>query len=76
MELGQFAILKTLLTEIRDLLKEQQQPSSNKQLLLDSVQKFSSNIDDNRCSCGNLPHELCARPDCIRRIGINNNNLL
>ena len=75
MELGQFAILKTLLTEIRDLLKEQQ-PSSNKQLLLDSVQKFSSNIDDNRCSCGNLPNELCARPDCIRRIGINNNNLL
>ena len=75
MELGQFAILKTLLTEIRDLLKEQQ-PSSNKQLLLDSVQKFSSNIDENSCSCGNLPNELCARPDCIRRIGINNNNLL
>jgi hypothetical protein len=75
MELGQFAIIKTLLTEIRDLLKEQQ-PSSNKQLLLDSVQKFSSNIDDNRCSCGNLPNELCARPECIRRIGINNNNLL
>jgi hypothetical protein len=75
MELGQFAILKTLLTEIRDLLKEQQ-PSSNKQLLLDSVQRFSSDIDENRCSCGNLPNELCARPDCIRRIGINNNNLL
>ena len=75
MELGQFAVIKTLLTEIRDLLKEQQ-PSSNKQLLLDSVQKFSSNIDDNRCSCGNLPHELCARPDCIKKIGINNNNLL
>jgi hypothetical protein len=75
MELGQFAVIKTLLTEIRDLLKEQQ-PSSNKQLLLDSVQKFSSNIDDNRCSCGNLPHELCARPDCIRQIGINKNTLL
>jgi hypothetical protein len=75
MELGQFAVIKNLLTEIRDLLKEQQ-PSSNKQLLLDSVQKFSSNIDENRCSCGNLPNELCARPDCIRRIGINNNNLL
>jgi len=75
MELGQFAIIKTLLTEIRDLLKEQQQPSSNKQLLLDSVQKFSSNIDDNRCSCGNLPHELCARPECIRQIGIKNNLL-
>jgi hypothetical protein len=75
MELGQFAILKNLLTEIRDLLKEQQ-PTSNKQLLLDSVQKFSSNIDENRCSCGNLPHELCTRPECIRRIGINNNNLL
>jgi hypothetical protein len=74
MELGQFAILKNLLTEIRDLLKEQQ-PSSNKELLLDSVQKFSSDIDDNRCSCGNLPHELCARPDCIRRIGIKNNLL-
>ena len=75
MELGQFAIIKSLLTEIRDLLKEQQ-PSSNKQLLLDSVQRFSSDIDENRCSCGNLPNELCARPDCIRRIGINNNNLL
>jgi hypothetical protein len=75
MELGQFTILKNLLTEIRDLLKEQQ-PTSNKQLLLDSVQKFSSNIDENRCSCGNLPHELCTRPECIRRIGINNNNLL
>ena len=76
MELGQFAVIKNLLTEIRDLLKEQQQPSSNKQLLLDSVQRFSSDIDENRCSCGNLPNELCARPDCIRRIGINNNNLL
>jgi hypothetical protein len=75
MELGQFAVIKNLLTEIRDLLKEQQ-PSSNKQLLLDSVQRFSSDIDENRCSCGNLPNELCARPDCIRRIGINNNNLL
>ena len=75
MELGQFAVIKNLLTEIRDLLKEQQ-PSSNKQLLLDSVQRFSSNIDENRCSCGNLPHELCTRPECIRRIGINNNNLL
>jgi hypothetical protein len=74
MELGQFAILKNLLTEIRDLLKEQQ-PTSNKQLLLDSVQKFSSNIDENRCSCGNLPHELCTRPECIRQIGIKNNLL-
>lgn len=74
MELGQFAIIKTLLTEIRDLLKEQQ-PAQTKELLLDSVQKFSSNIDDNRCSCGNLPHELCARPDCIRQIGIKNNLL-
>ena len=75
MELGQFAIIKTLLTEIRDLLKEQQ-TAQTKGLLLDSVQKFSSNIDDNRCSCGNLPHELCTRPDCIKKIGINNNNLL
>ena len=74
MELGQFAIIKSLLTEIRDLLKEQQ-PAQTKGLLLDSVQKFSSNIDDNRCSCGNLPHELCARPECIRQIGIKNNLL-
>lgn len=74
MELGQFAIIKTLLTEIRDLLKEQQ-PAQTKRLLLDSVQKFSSNIDDDRCSCGNLPNELCARPDCIRQIGIKNNLL-
>jgi hypothetical protein len=75
MELGQFAIIKSLLTEIRDLLKEQQ-PAQIKGLLLDSVQKFSSNIDENRCSCGNLPNELCARPDCIRQIGINKNTLL
>ena len=75
MELGQFAIIKSLLTEIRDLLKEQQ-TAQTKGLLLDSVQKFSSDIDENRCSCGNLPHELCARPDCIKKIGINNNNLL
>jgi hypothetical protein len=75
MELGQFAIIKSLLTEIRDLLKEQQ-TAQTKGLLLDSVQKFSSDIDENRCSCGNLPHELCARPECIRKIGINNNNLL
>lgn len=74
MELGQFAILKNLLTEIRDLLKEQQ-TAQTKGLLLDSVQKFSSDIDDNRCSCGNLPHELCARPECIRQIGIKNNLL-
>ena len=74
MELGQFAIIKSLLTEIRDLLKEQQ-TGSNKQLLLDSVQKFSSDIDENRCSCGNLPHEICARPDCIKKIGIKNNLL-
>jgi hypothetical protein len=74
MELGQFAIIKSLLTEIRDLLKEQQ-PAQTKGLLLDSVQKFSSDIDENRCSCGNLPHELCTRPDCIRQIGIKNNLL-
>lgn len=74
MELGQFAIIKTLLTEIRDLLKEQQ-TAQNKGLLLDSVQKFSSHIDENRCSCGNLPNELCAKPDCIRQIGIKNNLL-
>jgi hypothetical protein len=74
MELGQFAIIKSLLTEIRDLLKEQQ-PAQTKGLLLDSVQKFSSDIDENRCSCGNLPHELCARPDCIKKIGIKNNLL-
>jgi hypothetical protein len=74
MELGQFAIIKSLLTEIRDLLKEQQ-TGSNKQLLLDGVQKFSSDIDENRCSCGNLPHEICARPDCIKKIGIKNNLL-
>jgi hypothetical protein len=70
-----FAESASSITKEADLLKEQQ-PSSNKQLLLDSMQKFSSNIDDNRCSCGNLPHELCARPDCIKKIGINNNNLL
>jgi hypothetical protein len=74
MELGQFAIIKSLLTEIRDLLKEQQ-PAQTKGLLLDSVQKFSSHIDENKCSCGNLPHELCTRPDCIRQIGIKNNLL-
>jgi hypothetical protein len=74
MELEQFAVIKNLLTEIRDLLKEQQ-TSSNKQLLLDSVQKFSSHIDENRCSCGNLSNELCAKPDCIRQIGIKNNLL-
>jgi hypothetical protein len=74
MELEQFAIIKNLLTEVRDLLKEQQ-TSSNKQLLLDSVQKFSSHIDENRCSCGNLPNELCSKPDCIRQIGIKNNLL-
>jgi hypothetical protein len=74
MELGQFAIIKTLLTEIRDLLKEQQ-PAQTKGLLLDSVQKFSSHIDENKCSCGNLPHELCTRPECIRQIGIKNNLL-
>lgn len=74
MELEQFAVIKTLLTEIRDLLKEQQ-TGSNKQLLLDSVQKFASHIDADRCSCGNLPNELCSRPDCIRHIGTKNNLL-
>ena len=74
MELEQFAVIKTLLTEIRDLLKEQQ-TAQTKGLLLDSVQKFSSHIDENRCSCGNLPNELCAKPDCIRQIGIKNNLL-
>ena len=72
MELEQFAVIKNLLTEIRDLLKEQQ-TAQTKGLLLDSVQKFSSHIDENRCSCGNLPNELCSRPDCIRQIGIKNN---
>jgi hypothetical protein len=74
MELEQFAVIKNLLTEIRDLLKEQQ-TTQTKGLLLDSVQRFSSNIDENRCSCGNLPNELCAKPDCIRKIGIKNNLL-
>lgn len=72
MELEQFAAIKNLLTEIRDLLKENQ-TTQTKGLLLDSVQKFSSNIDDDRCSCGNLPNELCTRPDCIKQIGIKNN---
>ena len=49
--------------------------AQTKGLLLDSVQKFSSHIDENRCSCGNLPNELCAKPDCIRQIGIKNNLL-
>ena len=74
MELEQFAVIKNLLTEIRDLLKEQQ-TTQTKGLLLDSVQRFSSNIDENRCSCGNLPNEICAKPDCIRKIGIKNNLL-
>lgn len=74
MELEQFTVIKNLLTEIRDLLKEQQ-TTQTKGLLLDSVQKFSSNIDENRCSCGNLANELCTRPDCIRQIGIKNNLL-
>lgn len=74
MELEQFSVIKTLLTEIRDLLKEQQS-TQTKGLLLDSVQKFSSNIDEDRCSCGNLPNELCSRPDCVRQIGIKNNLL-
>lgn len=74
MELEQFAAIKNLLTEIRDLLKEQQS-AQTKGLLLDSVQRFSSNIDENRCSCGNLTNELCTRPDCIKQIGIKNNLL-
>lgn len=74
MELEQFAVIKNLLTEIRDLLKEQQS-AQTKGLLLDSVQRFSSNIDENRCSCGNLTNELCTRPDCIKQIGIKNNLL-
>lgn len=74
MQLEQFEVIKNLLTEIKDLLKEQQ-TTQTKGLLLDSVQKFSSNIDENRCSCGNLPNELCTRPECIRQIGIKNNLL-
>ena len=75
MEVEQFGIIKNLLTEIRDLLKEQKQTQS-KQLLLEET-KFGSNIDEpNRCACGKLPHELCDREFssnvgwvCMRNIG-------
>jgi hypothetical protein len=45
MELGQFAILKNLLTEIRDLLKEQQ-PTSN--ISAHHPTSTQSNIEDQR----------------------------